>query len=89
MVVEGTFSFIIAILIIIFILWILGKSLRLMLKFVLNALVGFVMLLFFNFFGVLFGVYLPVNIITSFITGVFGIAGIVILLILKYLFHVI
>lgn len=48
-VVEGTFSFIIAILIIIFILWILGKSLRLMLKFVLNALVGFVMLLFFNF----------------------------------------
>jgi|GEM_PF-574575 len=91
MVMEGTFSFIVAILILVFILWLLGKSLRLMLKFVLNALVGFVMLLFFNFFGVLFGVYLPVNIITSFITitGVFGIAGIVILLILKYLFHVI
>ncbi|KHO62249.1 pro-sigmaK processing inhibitor BofA [Thermoanaerobacter sp. YS13] len=88
-VMEGTFSFIVAILILVFILWLLGKSLRLMVKFALNALVGFVMLLFFNFFGVLFGVYLPVNIITSFITGVFGIAGIAILLILKYLFHVI
>lgn len=88
-VMEGTFSFIVAILILVFILWLLGKSLRLMVKFVLNALVGFVMLLFFNFFGVLLGIYLPVNIITSFITGVFGIAGIAILLILKYLFHVI
>ncbi|MBE3592379.1 MAG: pro-sigmaK processing inhibitor BofA family protein [Thermoanaerobacter sp.] len=88
-VIEGTFSFIVAILILVFILWLLGKSLRLMVKFVLNALVGFVMLLFFNFFGVLFGIYLPVNIITSFVTGVFGIAGIAILLILKYLFHVI
>jgi inhibitor of the pro-sigma K processing machinery len=34
-------------------------------------------------------VELPVNIVTSFITGVFGIAGIAILLILKYMFHVI
>ncbi|AEM78516.1 sigmaK-factor processing regulatory BofA [Thermoanaerobacter wiegelii Rt8.B1] len=49
MVMEGTFSFIVAILILVFILWLLGKSLRLMVKFVLNALVGFVMLLFFNF----------------------------------------
>ncbi|HHW56386.1 MAG TPA: pro-sigmaK processing inhibitor BofA [Clostridia bacterium] len=87
--IEGTFSFIIAILILIFILWLLGKSLRLLLKFVLNSLVGFIMLLFFNFFGSIFGVFLPVNIITSFVTGVFGIAGIAILLILKYLFHVI
>ncbi|EIW01402.1 SigmaK-factor processing regulatory protein BofA [Thermoanaerobacter siderophilus SR4] len=46
---EGTFSFIVAILILVFILWLLGKSLRLMVKFVLNALVGFVMLLFLIF----------------------------------------
>nr|WP_240951381.1 pro-sigmaK processing inhibitor BofA family protein [Caldanaerobacter subterraneus] len=48
--VEGTLSFIIAVLILVFILWVLGKSLRLLLKFALNSLVGFIMLLFFNFF---------------------------------------
>ncbi|MGB9780759.1 pro-sigmaK processing inhibitor BofA family protein [Caldanaerobacter sp.] len=86
---TGTLSFIVAVLLLIFILWVLGKSLRLLLKFAINSLVGFIMLLFFNFFGTLFNVELPVNIITSFITGVFGIAGIAILLILKYMFHVI
>ena len=86
---TGTLSFIVAVLLLVFILWVLGKSLRLLLKFALNSLVGFIMLLFFNFFGALFNVELPVNIITSFITGVFGIAGIAILLILKYMFHVI
>lgn len=86
---TGTFSFIIGIIILAFIVWLFGKSVKLLFKFIANSLVGFVILLLFNFFGSLIGVHLPITIITAFVTGVFGIPGILVLLILKYILFII
>lgn len=86
---TGTFSFITGIIVLAFVVWLFGKSVKLLLKFILNSLVGFIILLLFNFFGGLIGVHLPINLITAFVTGVFGIIGILILLILKYIFFLI
>lgn len=86
---TGTFSFITGIIVLAFVVWLFGKSLKLLLKFIVNSLVGFVILLLFNFFGGLVGIHLPINIITAFVTGIFGIPGILILLILKYIFFLI
>ncbi|TCW34247.1 inhibitor of the pro-sigma K processing machinery [Thermohydrogenium kirishiense] len=89
MLLSGFLSFAIGIIIIAFIVWLFGKSVKILFKFVLNSIVGYVFLLIFNFFGSIFGLTLQANIINAFIAGVFGIPGIIILLVLKYLFKVI
>lgn len=86
---PGFISFAIGIIIIAFIVWLFGKSIKILFKFVLNSVVGYILLLIFNFFGSIFGLTLQINIINAFIAGVLGIPGIILLFVLKYLFKVI
>lgn len=87
MLLSGAFPFVIGIILLAFVLWLFSKSIRLLFRFVLNSIVGFIFLIIFNFFGGMVGLYLPVNFITAFITGVLGIPGIILLLLAKYIFH--
>lgn len=55
-------------------------------KMLINALVGFVVLFFLNFAGSLFGLSLGINWFNALVVGIFGAPGVVLLLLLKYLF---
>ena len=52
----------------------------------LNALLGFVVLFIFNFFGEFIGISIPINLISSLITGFFGVPGVVFLILYQILF---
>ena len=73
----------------VFLLWltvkIFAKPIGWVLKLLLNALLGFVALFVLNFFGDFIGLHIDVNWISSIVTGVFGVPGIAVLLILQYL----
>lgn len=69
------------------VLWIVCKLLAVPLKIIwklfLNALLGAVVLLIFNFFGGFFSLSIPITPLNSLITGVLGIAGVILLLVLQ------
>ncbi len=54
-------------------------------KLLLHALFGFIFLFVFNFLGAWFGISLEITWLSAIVTGVFGIPGVVVLLILTYL----
>ncbi len=76
----------------IILLFILGRLLLVPLKFVMklvyNALIGGVVLILINLIGSFFNYQMPVNFITALITGLLGLPGIILLVILKQIFKV-
>ena len=74
----------------IFALWLLLKlfraPLKLLFKLLINAGLGFVTLFLLNFFGDFVGITLGLNWVNALVIGVFGFPGVVLLLLLKYLF---
>lgn len=73
-------------------LFILGRLLlipmKIVLKLVYNALIGAVVLLIINFIGGFFNFHIALNAATALITGILGAPGIVLLIIMKYMFKV-
>jgi inhibitor of the pro-sigma K processing machinery len=71
-------------------LFIIGRLFLVPMKFVLrlvyNALIGGLVLIVINYFGGNFGFHLPFNILTSFLVGFLGIPGIILLVLLQYIF---
>ena len=70
-------------------LWLLFKLLKRPIKWafkmLLNALIGFVGLFILNFLGAFIGISLGVNWFNAIITGVLGIPGVILLLLIKYI----
>lgn len=60
----------------------LALPLKLLLKLVVNALIGAVMLILFNLFGSLVGLSIAVNPLNALIAGVLGVPGVILLLVL-------
>ena len=60
-------------------------SLKLAAKVLINAAIGFVLLFLFNGIGSVFGIALEINWINAIISGVLGIPGVALLLILKWM----
>ena len=71
---------------IILLIKILSEPIRWIVKLALNALLGFVVLFIFNFFGEFIGISIPINLISSLITGFFGVPGVVFLILYQILF---
>ena len=65
---------------------ILTAPIRLVMKLLINAALGFVILFVVNFFGAFFGISLGVNFINAAVAGFLGIPGVILLLVLKLLF---
>jgi len=67
-------------------LFLLGRvllvPLKIILKLILNSLLGAVMLMVLNFVGANFGVLVPLNVINAVTAGVLGVPGVIMLLIL-------
>ena len=66
-------------------LQIIRLPLKWLLKALLHAAIGFVALFIFNFLGSWIGVELELNIFNALVTGVFGVPGVLILLVVKYI----
>ena len=63
----------------------LKGPMKLVWKFLIHALMGFVFLFIFNFFGAWVGLGLESNWLNAAVAGVFGVPGVVVLLVIKYL----
>lgn len=59
---------------------------RFILKLIYNALIGGIVLVIINYFGGYFGFHLPFNILTAFLVGFLGLPGIILLILLNYIF---
>lgn len=81
---------ILTIIIAVFLIWLVIKifatPVKWALKLLLNALIGFVMLFIFNFLGGFIGLSLSVGWLSAIVAGVFGIPGIVLLLLIENFF---
>jgi len=62
----------------------LKAPLKFIFKFLLHALLGYVALFVINFFGAWIGISLGLNWINAAIVGVFGIPGVILLLLLQF-----
>ena len=68
--------------------WILLGPLKMMMKLLYNGVLGGLTLILLNFFGGFVGINIGVNPLTAITSGILGIPGIAMLLILQYLFKV-
>ncbi len=77
---------IICVLLVVLLFKIIKTPLKWAFKLLINAASGFIALVILNFFGGLVGLSLTVNLINCLVAGILGLPGVVLLLILKYLF---
>ena len=82
---ESIIFFIIAVAIGVFILKVLFKVTGSIIGFLINSLVGAIVIGVLN----IFGLGIPITWLTSIIVGMFGVAGVLIVLILKFVFKII
>lgn len=79
------FAYIFGIIILLIIAKLLLLPLKLLIKLVINALIGGIGLIIFNFVGGLFGVHIGLNFLTAIVTGILGVPGIILILLLQNL----
>ncbi len=80
--------FIIAVIVLYVVLKILSVPLKLLKSLVVNAIAGGIILFLVNYVGAALGLsslHIDINIVTALVTGIFGIPGVILLLILKFL----
>lgn len=77
---------VICILLVVLLFKILKTPLKWAFKLLLNAVGGFIALFILNFFGAIVGLSLTINLVNCLVAGILGLPGIVLLLLLKYLF---
>lgn len=80
---ENIIYGIIAVFLLVLVLKILRVSVGVIWKFFWNGILGLALLFLVNLFGESFGLSIDMNIINSLIAGVFGIPGIILLLLVK------
>jgi inhibitor of the pro-sigma K processing machinery len=61
------------------------KPLKLIIKLLINTALGFAILVAINHFGAAYGIVIGVNWLNAIIVGIFGIPGVALLLVLKWL----
>ena len=83
--IEVIFAYIFGIMILFLVAKLLLIPIKIVWKLAVNAVIGGVTLLLINFIGGFFGLYIPINIITALTTGILGVPGVVMILILQYI----
>ncbi len=83
------FNNIIAFVACLFFLFIIGKifivPLKTIFKFILNSIIGGLIIYLINFIGGYFGFHIGLNIITSVFVGLLGIPGVIVVILIKLL----
>ncbi|MBE5812373.1 MAG: pro-sigmaK processing inhibitor BofA [Clostridiales bacterium] len=83
--IEVIFAYIFGIIMLFLVAKLLLIPVKIVWKLAINAIIGGITLLLINFLGGFFGLYIPINIITALITGILGVPGVVMILILQYI----
>ena len=78
-------GFLIAIIVLFVILKILALPLKIIIKLMLNALIGGAVLFFLNIVGARFGLIIDINWISTLLVGFFGVPGVILVLIFQFL----
>ena len=65
--------------------WLLLVPLRIILKFIYNAIIGGIILWLLNLVGGLFGIKVAINPVTALIVGFLGIPGLILILLLLFI----
>ena len=78
-------SFFVALIVLYIILKILAAPVKIIIKLLINAFVGGVVLFLINLVGASFGIVLNITWITSLIVGLFGVPGVVLVILLQIL----
>lgn len=78
-------SFFIAVLILFVVLKIISLPLKLIIKLMINAFIGGVVLFLINMVGASFGLYITITWISALIVGFFGVPGVVLVVLLSIL----
>ncbi len=84
---EVVFAIIIILTIILFTLKPILKNIRGSQKIIANAAIGWGVLILIHMTGAGIGFYLPINLATLVISGIFGLPGVILLIILKIILH--
>ena len=74
------------ILILLLLFKIFSWPLKILLKLVVNAVIGAFVLIIFNLVGGFFGLGIPINPLNALIAGILGIPGVLLLLLFRFLF---
>ena len=76
-------SFLVALIVLFLVLKIIAVPIKIIIKLMLNALAGGVVLFLINMIGAGFGFVLDINWITSLIVGIFGVPGVILVILLQ------
>lgn len=68
------------------ILYFLIKLLKWPIKLLINGICGVILLYIVNLIGVHFGIYIGINVITAIIAGIFGIPGVIAIILFQMFF---
>ena len=79
-------AIVICVLLIVLLFKIIKTPLKWAFKLLINAISGFFALVILNFFGGIVGLSLTINLINCLVAGILGLPGVVLLLLIKYLF---
>ena len=83
--IEVIFAYVFGIIMLFLVAKLLLIPIKIVWKLAVNAVIGGITLLLINFIGGFFGLYIPINIITALTTGILGVPGVVMILILQYI----
>lgn len=83
--IDVIFAYIFGIMMLFLVAKLLLIPLKIVWRLAVNAVVGGIALILINFVGGFFGLYIPINIITALTTGILGVPGIVMILIVQYI----
>ena len=83
---DAFIYFIIAMVALVIIVKIFSWPLKLLVKLLLNGLLGVILLTLLNYFGQDFGIYIGINAVTALIAGFFGVPGVIFLVVFKLFF---
>ena len=80
---EAVLAYVFGLILLYFAGWLLLVPFKGILKLLLNALIGGVVLVLLNLFGSNWGIHIGVNPITALVTGFLGIPGVILILLLQ------
>jgi len=80
---EYALYFLIAIIAILIVVKLLAWPLKILIRLLLNAVLGVVLLLVVNYFGSYFHIVIGINAVTALVAGFFGVPGVIFLIIFK------
>ena len=74
-----------AVIVVIVLVRVISAPIRLIFKLLINTIIGFAILFLVNLIGQNFGITIEMNVLHAVIVGIFGIPGVVVLILLQFL----